>query len=340
MQKLIAIPNGINIAIKRWAPKGLTEKSTVIATHGWMDNVSSFTYLGDFLSSRGYNFIALDLVGHGKSSHLHPSAPYLAHTYIQCVKATIDGIKKDESMETGDEIVLLGHSMGAGISLMLAGAFPEITKRLVLLDGFGPFTSTDDKSCNTLRRAIDVTLSDAPKDNRVFPHLKRAIDARIKKVLTYPGNQFISREAARLLVIRGVGVDENPLLLQDSDKNDELITNISFRHDPRITSPSHAYYNNNQGILNYSLTPSLTLSLTLTYSLTQVLSFVENISAKTLLLRAETGWPYIKEDATSRKSCLEKKGLLTLETLAGSHHFHLDPDTRSAVASRVLEFLE
>ena len=317
MQKLIAIPNGINIAVKRWAPKGLTKKSTIVATHGWMDNVSSFTYLGDYLSSHGYNFIALDLVGHGKSSHLHPSTPYLAHTYIQCVKATIDGIKKDQSMESGDEIVLLGHSMGAGISLMLAGAFPEITKRLVLLDGFGPFTSTDEKSCNVLRRAIDVTLSDEPKDNRVFPHLKRAIDARIKKVLTYPGNQFISREAARLLVIRGVGVDENPLVLHDSDKNDELITNITFKHDPRITSPSHAYYNNNQ-----------------------VLSFVDNISAKTLLIRAETGWPYIKEDAISRKNCLENKGLLTLETLAGSHHFHLDPDTRSAVANRVLAFLE
>jgi pimeloyl-ACP methyl ester carboxylesterase len=316
MQKLLVIPNGINIAIKRWAPKGLTKKSTIVATHGWMDNVSSFTYLGDFLSSNGYNFIALDLIGHGKSSHLHPSTPYLAHTYIQCVKATIDGIKKDKSLEPDDDIVLLGHSMGAGISLMLAGAFPEITKRLVLLDGFGPFTSTDDKSCSVLRKAIDVSLFEEHKDNRVFPHLKRAVDARIKKVLTYPGNQFISREAARLLVMRGVGVDEDPLLL-DSDKNDESITNVTFKHDPRITYPSHAYYNNNQ-----------------------VLSFVENISAKTLLLRAEKGWPYIKADAVSRQECLEKKGLLTLETIAGSHHFHLDPETRAVVASRVLQFLQ
>jgi pimeloyl-ACP methyl ester carboxylesterase len=64
MLKKIRLVNGLSIAYQRWND-GLNNPK-VLCVHGWLDNSNSFAYLGPKLASKGYDVVAIDLMGHGK----------------------------------------------------------------------------------------------------------------------------------------------------------------------------------------------------------------------------------------------------------------------------------
>lgn len=48
----------------------------IIAVHGWQDNAGSFDKLAPLLCEEGFSIYAIDLPGHGHSSHLPPGCTY------------------------------------------------------------------------------------------------------------------------------------------------------------------------------------------------------------------------------------------------------------------------
>ena len=63
--------DGLDIAACEWGdPAGVP----VLALHGWLDNCGSFAPLGRLL--RGVRLVALDLPGHGHSSHRSADGTY------------------------------------------------------------------------------------------------------------------------------------------------------------------------------------------------------------------------------------------------------------------------
>lgn len=91
--------------------------------------------------------------------------------------------------------------------MMFAGAYPERVQKLVMIDGFGPVTQRPEKAAQTLRKAIDAEAlflqrSEKFKSPKLYESLSVAIEARVRTVSTYPGKQFISREAAATLLAR------------------------------------------------------------------------------------------------------------------------------------------
>eukprot|EP01033_Poteriospumella_lacustris_P008418 gene8419-6079_t len=213
--------------------------------------------------------------------------------------------------------------MGASISLMYSSVFPEKVEKLVLIEGFGPLVEPPEATTRNLRRAIDSDRSMRLKGTKpkLYPNLTSAIDARVNIVKSYPGKQYISREAARALVARGSQLhkpDGSPL---DTEDDHEDVANdedgpLKFRHDQRLVLPSLFYH-----------TPE------------QVLSYFNHLQAQTLLISAEDGWPMPPEEIAPRKEILERKGILHHEHLPGSHHPHMDPDTAPVVASHIEQFL-
>jgi pimeloyl-ACP methyl ester carboxylesterase len=107
---------------------GDTGAPRVLALHGWLDNAASFIPLAQHL--HGIELVAPDLPGHGASPHLPPGADYSFAAAVNSVLDIADALG-------WDRFSLLGHSMGAGISSLVAAACPQRIERLVAIEALG-----------------------------------------------------------------------------------------------------------------------------------------------------------------------------------------------------------
>lgn len=160
----------------------------VLALHGWLDNAASFRALEPLLD--GVRLVCLDLMGHGFSSHRPESVPYYIWDNVADVVAVAD--------ELGwEQFHLLGHSMGAGISSLLAGAMPERVLSLVLIEGLAPQTDSPEELPAKMAQAI--RRHQRPERNpRYYASIEEAVQARMK------GRFPVGEQAARWLVERSI----------------------------------------------------------------------------------------------------------------------------------------
>ncbi len=115
-----------------------------VAVHGFLDHAGSFAPLAAALSAR--SFWALDLPGHGASQDLG-GRPY------QFVDFVADLVRALEALAP-DPVVLVGHSLGAGLAAFAAALAPERVGALVLLDGLGPLVEPPEALPDRLARAL------------------------------------------------------------------------------------------------------------------------------------------------------------------------------------------
>lgn len=291
-----------------------TIKNRILCLHGWLDNCRSFDQLAPYLveSSLDDNtqVVTLDFPGHGRSSHKSADggAPTVMAEAAFYVAETV-------SFLNWNSFVLIGHSMGAAVSLIYAAAFPEQVSSLVLLEGAGPLTRPAKNVAKHVRAAIEKRQTGnvqlypeyssnglVKKQPRTYPSLDVAVDTRCKTATLSPGNhQYLSKEAASAMVERAtVPVGNNG--------------GVQFRHDVRLQWPSLQYMTNEQveGLFN-------------------------DVECPVCLLLAEDGWPV---DPIRKDAVLEKLQPSILKTLPGSHHFHADPETSEQVAKEVVAFLQ
>jgi len=159
----------------------------VLALHGWLDNSASFYRLGPLL--KGVNLIAVDMAGHGFSDHRLGVRPYNIWEDVSEIMALADELD-------WQRFSLLGHSRGAIISALIAGAFPERIEYLALLEGIWPASAQAEQAPEQLAQSI----LDAQKTKRlrVLSDLSSMIGARLKGV--WP----LSEASATALTERGV----------------------------------------------------------------------------------------------------------------------------------------
>jgi len=161
--------------------------------------------------------VALDLAGHGRSQHRHPS---VVHHFIDWAPEVV--AVADHLGWGGFE--LIGHSMGAGISTLVAGTFPDRVQRLVLLEGAGPLAADAARAPGQLASAVEDEGRVAAASPRLFPDLDAAVKARLR-------DSDLDTEAARLLVERG---------------SEEVDGGVRFTHDPRLRTRSRTRLTENQ----------------------------------------------------------------------------------------------
>lgn len=161
----------------------------VIALHGWLDNAASFARLAPLLP--GLRIVALDFAGHGHSDHRPAGSSYAIWDYAHDVLQVAEQFG-------WQHFSLLGHSMGAIVSVLLAAAMPERVERLALIDGLIPYTGEADSAPQKLGEALKAQLALAGKSKPVYGEFARAVEARMR------GVGAVSREAAELLAQRGL----------------------------------------------------------------------------------------------------------------------------------------
>lgn len=121
---------GVRLLVRRW---GNPDAPTLFMLHGWMDVAASFQFVVDALGG-DWQVIAPDARGFGLSDWpvaANGGGHYWFHEYLSDLDALLD------HYAPSGEVNLVGHSMGANVVCLYAGARPERVRRVVDLEGFG-----------------------------------------------------------------------------------------------------------------------------------------------------------------------------------------------------------
>lgn len=132
----------------------------ILGFHGFQDNAGTFDRLVPYLSNSLY-FVAVDLPGHGMSSHMPLGLPYHFGDFIIAMRRIANYFK-------WTKFSIIGHSMGAGLGVYFASMYPNIVDKLVMLDMIKPISSDEGPTGLGMGSAIDMFLS---LEDKVKPEL-------------------------------------------------------------------------------------------------------------------------------------------------------------------------
>lgn len=119
--------NGVNLHYMTWGNPSGSDR-TVICLHGITANSQAFLALGPALARQGWYVIAPDLRGRGLSDKPRHGygVPFHANDALSLCDALGLGVTH-----------LVGHSLGAYISVYLAALYPQRIVKIALVDGGG-----------------------------------------------------------------------------------------------------------------------------------------------------------------------------------------------------------
>lgn len=161
------LPSGLTLA--GWHTDVLLPSQPVLCLHGWLDNANSFLPLAMALPEQ--SLLALDLAGHGHSSHRSADAHYYLFDYV----ADIATLCRQQGWQ---QLTIVGHSMGGMIATVLAASFPELVAQLVLVDSLGLMTTAATDTAMQLRKAIVSRQQSYQKQKPQYATLSEAAAAR------------------------------------------------------------------------------------------------------------------------------------------------------------------
>jgi len=125
---------GLKIAWRSWLPDG-DPRAVVVIAHGAGEHIGRYEHVAERLVSDRYAVYGLDHRGHGHSEGLGPDRP-----------ARVHGLGLDRFVviaageHPGQDVFLLGHSMGGCISVKYAISHQDRLRGLLLS---GPLAALD-----------------------------------------------------------------------------------------------------------------------------------------------------------------------------------------------------
>ncbi|GAA6230233.1 serine hydrolase-like protein [Lates japonicus] len=217
----VPVPWG-EIRGKVWGPD---HGRPVLCIHGWADNCGTFNTLIPLLPKE-CRYVAVDLTGHGRSSHRPPGVFYSFPAYVADVCRVVDALQ-------WSKLSIIGHSMGGNVAGLFSALYPEMVEAVVLLDSYG-FLPTDPKEIPTvMRQGMDGMLQFEKKTEekkRVYTYEKAA-----ERLLAV--NPTLSERSARILLERGlVQVEGGFVYSRDFRINLKNIVRISLEQSLEMQS--------------------------------------------------------------------------------------------------------
>ena len=120
--------DGVEIQLALWEGGG----DAILCIHGLTANCRSWDRIASVLAP-DYRVLAMDLRGRGLSDK--PEKGYFVEQHVEDVYHVL----KDLGLR---EVVLMGHSLGAFVSLAFASRYSRLVKKLILVDAGGRLTQT------------------------------------------------------------------------------------------------------------------------------------------------------------------------------------------------------
>lgn len=217
------VPYG-SLAAKLWGDPAKASVR-VLALHGWRNNAGTFDTLIPLLSSEMF-VVALDLSGHGLSSHKPPGCSYSYHEYVMDVCRVVQQLKWQ------DRFCIVGHSFGCTVGMMYAALFPDRVRALVALDLYAP-----------LHVPRERLVQDTSKLMSSFLHL----EAKLGEAPTYTEEELLKRlheatlftlntDTMRILMARDVvpassGPENGKKLRMRTDPRTKVISTVLLDAD-------------------------------------------------------------------------------------------------------------
>jgi len=154
-----------------WKGKG----KDILCIHGLTANCRCWDLIASSLSPR-HKVIALDLRGRGLSDS--PSSGYSMKHHCRDILSVMDDLNLERP-------VLMGHSLGAFISLVFAAQHPQRVDRLILVDGGGKLSKGQmDKVFAGIKPSLD-------RLGQVFPTFKSYVSLIKKAPFMHPWNSYL-----------------------------------------------------------------------------------------------------------------------------------------------------
>jgi pimeloyl-ACP methyl ester carboxylesterase len=362
----------------------------VLCLHGWLDNAASFHMVAPELIRRGSvsEVIALDLPGHGMSSHKSADCPpQLLADYIFYIADVIQQLHWCKGREfgatttttttndspkipspSGEErnkeeshtrVTLIGHSMGAALSVLFASCFPETVESIVLLDGFAPLPKDARDISSHIRRAVETRLA---TNQRLYPQYSGgptiSTSTTTSTTNTYPIQEestsihlSSSRSHHTKKVYHNIhkAVEARLKTATSSPGNQYISKEAAYALVKRATIPvtnSHVtstssgngqYDDEDDDVpVQFRHDPRLYWPSMQYLTTEQVEAVLTDVRCPVCLLMAKDGWPI--DTIIQRKIVDHLLKPKMYQTLPGSHHFHADPDASVAVVNSIEQF--
>ncbi|XP_060916931.1 serine hydrolase-like protein [Labrus mixtus] len=164
----------------------------VLCLHGWADNCGSFNTLIPLLPKE-CRYVALDLVGHGLSSHLPPGVFYSHAAYALDLRRVVVALRLKK-------FSIIAHSMGGHIAGMFTALYPEMVDALVLLDTYGFLPKHSAQLPEVMRHVMDAMIQfESKKEEKTRIYTREKAAERLMAA-----NQSLSEQSVHILLERGL----------------------------------------------------------------------------------------------------------------------------------------
>jgi pimeloyl-ACP methyl ester carboxylesterase len=162
--------DGVGIQLAVWEGKG----KEVLCVHGITANCRCWDVIASSLAPK-HKVMAMDLRGRGLSES--PPSGYSVENHCKDILALMD----DQGLESP---VLMGHSLGAFISLVFAAKNPRRVERLILIDSGGKVSDARmDKFLASIKPSLD-------RLGKVFPDFESYLSPLKQAPFLKPWNSF------------------------------------------------------------------------------------------------------------------------------------------------------
>ena len=218
------------IAFKEWSPGDHSSNETsgtIICTHGLGDTAGAFDVVGPLLAKENYRVLAIDLPGHGFSSH---SGRYGLYQIAEAILRFVVALElKDE------KLILISHSFSAEAAPFLTGTLPNLFTKIVQLDNPGPvdyraltedpFTGQPPATYQQkLERFYNLALANSRKKTPLYESIEAAARKRLTDVpkifrLDVTAAMNISKRAYRQEEIGHFVPTQDPAVMRDNWPN-------------------------------------------------------------------------------------------------------------------------
>ncbi|XP_075900344.1 serine hydrolase-like protein isoform X2 [Nelusetta ayraudi] len=172
-----------------WGPD---QGRPVLCLHGWADNCGSFNTLIPLLPQE-CRYVAVDLAGHGLSSHRPAGAFYSMVEYVVDVRRVADALELKK-------FSIIGHSMGGDIAGLFAALYPEMVDALIHLDNFVLLPTDTTEIAGVMRQGMDELLryEKRPEQKRKVYTYEKAVQRLVA------ANPTLPERSVHILLERGL----------------------------------------------------------------------------------------------------------------------------------------